>query len=76
MKLLIAGSRKIEDFDISKYVTNEIDVILSGGAKGVDTIAEEFADKNKLSKMIMIKGRNEINRFCLLKCSLLQLKYY
>ena len=71
MKLLIAGSRKIEDFDISKYVTNEIDVILSGGAKGVDTIAEEFADKNKLSKMIMIKGRNEINRFCLLKCSLL-----
>ena len=53
MKLLIAGSRKIEDFDISKYVTNEIDVILSGGAKGVDTIAEEFADKNKLSKIIL-----------------------
>ena len=53
MKLLIAGSRKIEDFDISKYVTNEVDVILSGGAKGIDTIAEEFADKNKLSKIIL-----------------------
>ena len=53
MKLLIAGSRKIEDFDISKYVTNEVDIILSGGAKGIDTIAEEFADKNKLSKIIL-----------------------
>ena len=53
MKLLIAGSRKIEDFDISKYVTDDIDIILSGGAKGIDTIAEEFADKNKLYKIIL-----------------------
>lgn len=40
MKLLVAGSREIEDFDISAYVSEDIDTILSGGAKGVDTIAE------------------------------------
>ena len=32
--------REIEDFDISAYVSEDIDTILSGGAKGVDTIAE------------------------------------
>ncbi len=53
MKLLIAGSRGIENFDISKYISCEVDTIISGGAKGVDLIAEEFADKHKLSKIIL-----------------------
>ena len=28
-------------------------MILSGGAKGIDTLAEEFADKTRLSKIIL-----------------------
>lgn len=53
MKLLIAGSRGIENFDLSKYIEKDVDTILSGGAKGVDTLAEEYADKMRLSKIIL-----------------------
>ena len=53
MKLLIAGSRGITDFNLSKYVNSDVDTILSGGAKGIDTLAEKYADKKKLSKIII-----------------------
>ncbi len=53
MKLLIVGSRSIKDFDLSGYVSPEIDLIISGGANGVDLIAEEYADKHKISKLII-----------------------
>lgn len=60
MKLLIAGSRSITEFDLEKYITEDIDTILSGGACGIDTLAEEFADKNRLSKIIL---RPKYNRY-------------
>ena len=53
MKLLIVGSRSIKDFDLAPYVSKEVDTIISGGANGVDTLAEEYADKNRISKLIM-----------------------
>ena len=53
MKLLIAGSRSITDFDISEYIPSDTSLIISGGANGVDTIAEEYADKKRISKLIL-----------------------
>lgn len=53
MKLLIAGSRQINNFDFSKYISDDVDTILSGGAKGIDSLAELFADKHRLSKIIL-----------------------
>ncbi len=53
MKLLIAGSRNIKKFDLSAYISDIPDMILSGGASGVDALAEEFADKNGISKIIL-----------------------
>lgn len=53
MKLLIAGSRGITEFDISEFVTEDIDTIISGGANGIDKLAEDFADKHRLSKIIL-----------------------
>ena len=53
MKLLIAGSRSIADFDISPYIPADTDLIISGGASGVDFLAEEYADKKKISKLIL-----------------------
>ena len=35
MKLMIAGSRSIEEFDFSPYITEEVELIITGGAKGV-----------------------------------------
>ena len=53
MKLLIVGSRSIKDFDLSPYVPTDVDTIISGCANGVDTLAEAYADKNRISKLIM-----------------------
>ena len=53
MTLLIVGSRSITDFDLSPYVSGEVDTIISGGAGGVDSLAEEYADRHRLSKYIM-----------------------
>ncbi|MBE6656568.1 MAG: hypothetical protein E7609_06875 [Ruminococcaceae bacterium] len=53
MKLLVVGSRSITDFDLSPYISAEVDTIISGGAGGVDTLAEKYADLHRLSKYIM-----------------------
>ena len=53
MKLLIVGSRGIQNFDLSPFVPKDVDMIISGGAGGVDTLAEEYADKHRLSKLIL-----------------------
>ena len=53
MKLLIAGSRGITDFDLAPYIPDGTDTIISGGAKGIDTLAEQYAEQNGLKKMII-----------------------
>ena len=53
MKLLIVGSREIEDFDLEKHIPENTELIISGGARGVDSIAEKYADKRKISKLIL-----------------------
>ena len=52
MKLLIVGSRSITDFDLSPYIQADTDTIISGGASGVDSLAEQYADSHRLSKYI------------------------
>lgn len=39
MKLLIAGSRSIDAFDLAEHIPPETDLIISGGAAGIDTAA-------------------------------------
>lgn len=63
MKLLIAGSRGITDFDISQCVPKDVDLIISGGARGIDTLAEEYADSKRISKLIL-RPRYEIYGRC------------
>jgi predicted Rossmann fold nucleotide-binding protein DprA/Smf involved in DNA uptake len=53
MKLLIIGSRSIRDFDLSHYISSDVDAIISGGANGIDSLAEKYADSHRLSKYIM-----------------------
>jgi len=67
MKLLIAGSRSITDFDLSPYIEDDVDLIISGGAKGVDTLAENYADKHKISKLILRPQYNKYKKGAPLK---------
>lgn len=53
MKLMIVGSRSITGFDLSPYITAEVDTVISGGAEGVDRLAEQYADSHRLSKYIL-----------------------
>ena len=53
MKLLIIGSRSIGDFDLSPYISADVDTVISGGACGIDNLAEEYADKHRISKYII-----------------------
>ena len=53
MKLLIVGSRSIKDFDLDPYIPDDVDEIISGGANGIDTIAEDYADVHRISKRII-----------------------
>ena len=53
MKMLIVGSRSITDFDFSPYITADVDTIISGGAEGIDRLAEGYADEHRLSKFIL-----------------------
>ena len=53
MKVLVSGSRSITDFDLTQYIPEKTELIISGGALGVDTLAEQYADKHKISKLII-----------------------
>lgn len=43
MKTAIIGSRGITNIDVGMYLPEGTDEIVSGGAKGVDTLAREYA---------------------------------
>ena len=53
MKLLIVGSRTITDFDLSGHIPEDTHLIISGGAKGMDTVAERYADEHNIEKLII-----------------------
>lgn len=48
MKLAIIGSRSITDLCISEFLPDGITEIVSGGARGVDSIARKYAIKNNI----------------------------
>lgn len=48
MKLAIVGSRGITDIRLSEYITERPEMIISGGAKGIDTLAAIYARENNI----------------------------
>lgn len=53
MKVAIIGSRSITDAEIGRYVPPDASLIISGGAVGVDSIAEKYADEKGIKKLIL-----------------------
>jgi len=50
LKVVIAGSRNFNDYDYMKSQLNTYNItyIISGGAKGADTLAEKYAKENNI----------------------------
>lgn len=46
MKIAIVGSRNITKIDIKNYIPDDISEIVSGGARGVDLLAKQYALQN------------------------------
>ena len=67
MKLAIVGSRDIKYIFIAEYLPTDVTEIVSGGAKGVDTLAENYADKHKISKLILRPQYNKYKKGAPLK---------
>lgn len=45
MKVAVVGSRGIKELNLKQYLPNNVSEIISGGAKGVDSIARDYAQK-------------------------------
>jgi hypothetical protein len=67
MKLAIIGSRAIENLDLNEYIKEKPDVIISGGAKGIDTIAWEWALKNNIEIIVHRPNYNKDGKWAALK---------
>lgn len=61
MRVAIVGSRNLL-VDIEKYIPENITELVSGGAKGIDTLAEQWADRNKFPKLIIKPDYNRYGR--------------
>lgn len=48
MKVAVIGSRNLTVEDLEKYLPEETTEIVSGGAKGIDTCAKEYANAKGL----------------------------
>lgn len=53
MKVAVVGSRSIKSVNLAEFIPPATTEIISGGASGVDRIAEKYADERRLSKHII-----------------------
>lgn len=65
MKLLVTGSKKVSDIDLSTYIPTDTELIITGEHKGIEEIAQKFADDHKIEKLIYVSdhvayGKNAI----------------
>jgi len=56
MKLAIIGSRGFNDYELVKKVLSDykekVTLVISGGAKGADTLGEKWANDNNIKTLI------------------------
>lgn len=61
MRIAIVGSRKIHIEDIGKYIP-ECDEIVTGGAEGVDRLAMEYAEREKIRLTVFLPEYSRYKR--------------
>ena len=74
MKIAIVGSRGIDNVDVAKYVSPN-DEIVSGGARGIDTCAREFAQKHRIKLTEFLPEYNKYGKTAPLKRNIQIIEY-
>ncbi len=67
MKVALIGSRNLKKVDFNKYLPPDTTEIVSGGAKGIDTFAEEFAKKHHFPLKVFLPDYEKYGKFAPLK---------
>ena len=67
MRVAVIGSRGLQVNDLGKYLPDEVTEIISGGARGVDTSAREYATKHGLKLTEYLPEYNKYGRSAPLK---------
>ena len=75
MKIAIIGSRGLKPFDIGEYLPKDITEIVSGGAKGVDSYAEEYANRNGIAVKVFLPEYEKYGKGAPLKRNLEIINY-
>ena len=75
MKIAVIGSRGLVINDLGKYLPANVTEIVSGGAKGIDTCAKEYALSNGIKLTEFLPEYNKYGRGAPLKRNLLRIDY-
>lgn len=70
MKIAIIGSRGLKEIDLEKYIPDNVSEIVSGGAKGVDTMAKNFANSKGIKLTEFLPEYEKYGRVAPLKRNL------
>ena len=75
MKIAVIGSRNTETDHLEQYLQKEITEIVSGGAKGIDTFAKKYAEKNGIALTEFLPEYNKYGRGAPLKRNIQIVEY-
>lgn len=67
MKVAVVGSRDIKDINLGEYLKDDVTEIVSGGAKGADALAREFAIEHGIKLTEFLPEYNRYKRGAPLK---------
>lgn len=62
MRLAVVGSRSIREYDLSPLIPQGVTEIISGGAMGVDRLAERYARQHSLKLTVFLPEYNRYGR--------------
>lgn len=75
MKVAIIGSRELRVENLGKYLPNETTEIVSGGARGIDSCAREYANNKGLKLTEFLPEYDKYGRVAPLKRNDLIINY-
>lgn len=70
MKTAVIGSRNLSVDDLGRYLPENTTEIVSGGAKGIDACAREYARQNNITLTEFLAEYNKFGRYAPLKRNL------